>query len=942
MSFLFFGSGAGNTMQLPDAQFQVPPNLGRIIPIGIISAVIIGALFFLNWFLGVYTDWLWFGNLGYQGVFRTILLTRAELFIGGAIVFALIAGLNIYLTYLVGRGPQVAPLPEETLRLIRPLALWGGIFIIGIAAFIFGGALASRWEIVLGFLNSTPFINSTIDPPQVLADPQFGQTVEFFVFKLPFYHLIQGWLLGATVVSLILSLGMYFVHFSLRGAVFTFTTPVRVHASILGALALIALAWGYWLDVYDLVYSDSGAVVGATYADVVARVPALRALMVVVVLGAFILLANAFFVRGLKLITGVGILWLGANILLTGIYPSAVQRLQVDPNELRREAPYIGYNIANTRAGFGLDRVVEKDYSLAGDGNITKALADRNQDTINDIRLWDHRPFRSLLNQIQVFRLYYNFPNADSDRYLIGEGADARVRQVMLGTRELDTNNLPDEAQTWVNRKLQFTHGYGAVMAPVTEFTEEGEPVFFLGDIPPSIPPAGIDRLERPEVYYGESREDFVIVNSNQKELDYAPTEGSPVYTQYAGDGGVPLKNFFRRIAYAWEFKDFNILISGEIRSVSRIQYRRHVQERVATVAPFLQLDSDPYIVVSEGRLFWIQDAYTVTKHYPYSTPQDTALGQFNYIRNSVKVVLDVYHGSLDFYVSEPDDALIRTYDKIFPVLLKPLDQMPADLHSHIRYPMDLFGIQSQQYLTYHMTDITEFFNKEDQWAVSEEIYRGTFQPLEPYYLNMRLPDEEKEEFVLLLPFTPQDKDNMVGWLAARSDGEQYGKLVSFSFPKGVQVDGPRQVEGRIEVDPDITKEFTLLCEAGAGCIRGNLLVIPMEDRILYAEPLYLQAGSLALPQLKRVILADQGRVVMEETLGEAIAALVLGSEEPDSPSGKIVDPGAPSSTIVSPSDIIGTAKKKIGEITEVLKSLQEQLGELRETFGKLEEGKTQ
>ena len=937
MSFLFFGSGGGGVVQPPDDQFQVPPNLGPMVRWGAIAAGVIGILVLLNWFLGIYTDFLWFENIGYRSIYRTILVTRVELFIGGSLLFALIAGINIYLTYRFGRGPQVVPLPDETLRMIRPLALWGAVFVIGVTALIFGGALAGRWETVLGFLNSTPFLDSSQDPPAVLTDPQFGRSIEFFVFKLPLYHLIQGWLLGAIIVSLLFSLGMYFVHFSLRGAVFTFTNPVRVHASVLGALALLILAWGYWLDVYDLVYSASGSVVGATYTDVHARVPALRALMVVVSLGALILLANAFYVRGLRLIIGVGILWLGANILLTGLYPSAVQRFQVNPNELRRETPYIEYNIANTRAGFGLDRVVEEDYSLAGDGNITDSLVDRNRDTINDIRLWDHRPFRSLLNQIQVFRLYYTFPNADSDRYLVGEGDEARVRQVMLGTRELDTTNLPPLAQSWVNRKLQFTHGYGAVMAPVTEFTEEGEPNFFIGDIPPSKPPAGISALERPEVYYGESREDFVIVNSNQEELDYAPTEGDPVYTQYQGRGGIPLKNFFRRIAYAWEFRDFNILISGEVKAESRIQYRRQVEERIETVTPFLSLDADPYIVVSEGRLFWIQDAYTVTDRYPYSTPQDTTLGRFNYIRNSVKVVLDVYHGDLDFYITEPEDALILTLDGIFPDFFKPLDEMPTDLRRHIRYPMDLFSIQAEQYLTYHMTDPTEFFNKEDQWGISEEFFRDSFQPLEPYYLNMRLPGEEEEEFVLLMPFTPRDRNNMVGWLAARSDGDQYGKLVSFSFPKGVQVDGPRQVEGRISVDPELTREFTLLCEAGAVCIRGNLLVIPLEDRILYAEPLYLQAGALALPQLKRVILADQGRVVMEPTLEEAVAALSLATPDQALPPTGTPSAGVPPTPPPTTTDLATAVQEEIGQITEAMDALQEQLRRLQESLERLQ-----
>ena len=928
MTSPFRGFGGSSFMPPTNGQSMVPPNLGPVIRLAALAGGIIVLLLLLNWFRNIYTNFLWFGNLGYSDVFRTILLTRVWLFLLGAGIFSAFAGINVFLTYRFGKPPAVAPLPDETLRLLRPATLIGASLVVLLAALIFGASAAGRWETILGFLNATTF---------GIVDPQFGRDIEFYVFKLPIFHLVQGWMLGAVVVSLLFSMGMYFVHFSLRGAVFTFTNPIRIHLSILGALILFILAWGYWLDVFDLVFSSAGAVVGATYTDVSARMPALRILMAVVALGGIILLANAFIFRNVRLIVGIIILWLGALIILNGLLPSVVQRIQVNPNELRREAPYIERNIEMTRAAFGLDRIEERNYPLAPGAAVTQSLVSANRETVDNIRLWDYRPFRSLVNQIQFHRLYYTFPNADVDRYLIEENGETRMRQVMLATRELDADNLPEEAQNWVNRKLQFTHGYGAVMAPVTEVTEEGRPVFFLKDIPPDD---SVIALERPEVYYGESREEFVIVNSNQAELDFEPEVGDPIYQAYEGSGGVQLSSFFRRVAYALQFRDFNVLISGEINSQSRVQYHRTIAERILTVAPFLILDSDPYIVISEGRLFWIQDAYTTTDRYPYSTPFQ---GQINYIRNSVKVVLDVYNGDLDFYVAEPEDPLIITKQKIFPVLFKPLDAMPPDLRTHIRYPQDLFSIQAEQYLTYHMTDPTEFFNKADQWSVPQELLRGTFQPMESYFLNMRLPGEKRDEFVLLLPFTPKDRENMVGWLAARSDGEEYGKLVSFAFPKGIEINGPAQVEKRISQDFEIKQQLTLLCPEGGevSCIRGNLLVIPMEEdegdnRILYAEPLYLQVetGDRTFPELKRVILADGSQVAMEGTLDQAIAALT-GEERPL--------PAAPPSGAAQPADrptgdLADALRRELTGVNAAFESLQRQITELQRALRDLQD----
>lgn len=905
----------------PNIDVNLPSNIRSIVKWAALGGTIVLLLFLANWLAHIYTDILWFSNIDYGSVFTTILSTRIWLFLLGAAIFGLISGINVLLTYRFGGGPEVSPMSGDSLRLLTTLLRVGSILIVLLGSIAFGVVLSGRWETFLGFLNSTSFS---------LNDPQFNRDIEFYVFRLPIFHFIQRVLLAAIALSITMIVGMYFLHFSLRGAVFTLTKPVRAHISILGVILLILFALGYYLSIFDLVFSQGGAVFGATYADVHARVNAFRIVVAVILAGAGLLIINMFVGLGTRLILAAVGLCVGAAVLIGLVYPLLIQRVVVNPNELRRETPFIARNIEFTQVGFGLDRIEAKDYPLATGESLSSDMIEQNMATVNDIRLWDHRPFRSILNQIQFFRLYYTFPNVDVDRYMIEKDGKTRLRQVMLGTRELDPDNLPEEAQSWINRKLQFTHGYGAVVSPVTEFTREGSPTFFVQDMPPT---QDIIPLDRPEVYYGEISENFVIVNSNQPELDFAPTAGEPVYTSYQGSGGVALSGLFRRLVYAWQFRDPNILISGEINRESRIQYKRQVQERIAKIAPFLMLDADPYIVLDQGKLFWIQDAYTFTKQFPYSTPLETDGKEINYIRNSVKVVLGAYSGQPSFYVIEPSDPMIRTYRKIFPDLFKDFDQMPPGLQTHIRYPQDLFGIQSRQYLIYHMTDPTEFFNKEDQWSIPNEFLQGSFEEMQSYFLNMRLPGEEQQEFVQLLPFTPSNKENMVGWLAARSDGVNYGKLVSYAFPKGVTIFGPAQVEARISNDQDIKQFFALVCSGEASCIRGNLLVIPMEDstgkkQILYAEPLYLQATGIAFPELKKVILADSTDVVMEDTLALAIKSLTEQSYLPLD-----VDKISTSDEQTSQSTLqraVSNLVKALGSITDQFSVLQEAVTELQ------------
>jgi hypothetical protein len=472
---------------------------------------------------------------------------------------------------------------------------------------------------------------------------------------------------------------------------------------------------------------------------------------------------------------------------------------------------------------------------------------------------------------------------------------------------------LAGQAQTWVTRRLQFTHGYGIALSPVNEVSAEGLPILLVKD----IPPVGDFNIERPQIYFGEKTNQYIIVRTKTQEFDY-PTGTENVYGHYQGEGGVSLDSFLRRLVYAWQLGDFNILISGELTHESKVLYYRNIRERVNHLAPFLELDSDPYLVVMEGRLFWIQDAYTTTDRYPYAEPLS---GGINYIRNSVKVVIDAYNGSVTFYVTEPEDALIRTYQAIFPRLFVPIEQMPESLRVHLRYPEDMFSIQASVYQSYHMRDVRVFYNKEDLWSKPKEVYAGKEQPVEPYYVIMNLPGEEKDEFLLMLPFTPANKNNTIGWMAARSDGDNYGKLLAYHFPKERLVYGPSQIENRIGQDTVITEQLALWSRGGSRVIRGNLLLIPLGKSILYVEPVFLQAEAGGLPELKRVIVAAGEQIAMEPTLEESLAA-IFGTEVP--PTEPVVKPPIPTEPTVKPPVPAEPEKLIAADIADLIEEAQQ------------------
>ncbi|MBN1857228.1 MAG: UPF0182 family protein [Dehalococcoidia bacterium] len=826
----------------------------------------------------IYTEWLWFSSLGYQSVYAKIIGTRVVLFFAAAIAFAVLFAGNIVIASRLAPKQAAAASMQSTIPFLHQ---FGRVAVITMTVFlsvIFGLAAQANWEVVLRFLNGQTF-GST--------DPVFFRDVGFYVFSLPFLSLIRGWLMTAVTFSLLAAVAVYAIAYSVQKKAFDNSRPVLVHGGILiiGIAALAAMS--YWLGIWDLVYSPRGAVLGAGYTDMNAQLPAQWALLITTLLLGVLELLALIKKRLRWAAYGIG-LWVVLSIVVGQVIPGLMQRLQVEPNELQLEAPYIKYNIEATRHAFGLDKIEEQDY-LADPMPTTQDILD-NELTIRNIRLWDHRPLLDTYNQIQSIRTYYDFLDIDVDRYMV----DSEYRQVMLAARELSKEKLPSEAQTWVNQKLQFTHGYGIAMSPVNEVSPEGGlPVLWVQD----IPPAGIFDFSRPQIYFGEKTNDYVIVGAEGQEFDY-PMGDSNVYGSYEGTGGVPVGSLLRRALYAWEFSDFNILISGQMTGDSRLLYHRNIRERVSQVAPFLSVDVDPYIVTIDGRLVWVVDCYTTSTRYPYSEPLSSGV---NYIRNSVKAVVDAYDGTVDFYVVDTEDPILSTYDAIFPGLFQPLDAMSEELRAHLRYPLDMFDIQASVYRSYHMQDPRVFYNKEDLWAVPKQVYSGSEELLEPYYIIMRLPEMDTEEFLLMLPFTPANKNNAIGWLAARCDGENYGRLIVYQYPKERLIYGPSQIENRIQQNTEITEQLALWSRGGSRVIRGNLLVIPIADSNVYVESVFLQADAGGLPELKRVIVAAGDEIAMSPTLAESLAAVFgadVGGGQPLPP----VAPGVPGQEI--PDDV--------------------------------------
>ncbi len=811
-------------------------------------------LILFNTVLGFYTDWLWYDSLVLTSVFLTRIGASLGLFAAGAVAFWLIFVFNVLLVRRLNpQGLADTPLMEAMQAVgvrLTPIILLAGAFF----AFFMGTGASSAWEELLLYFNQQPF---------GMTDPIFDRDVSFFLFTLPIWQFLRGWLMTAFVITLIgtgLASGIGWKGWSAPA-------PVRAHLSVLGALVLLLIAWQYRLDALGLVYSHRGAVFGAGYTDVHAQLPALNILVFVTIFAALLLLINVFLQQAWRAIVVVIVGWIAISALAGNIYPNLVQRFQVNPNEFTREREYIGHNIEFTRAAFGLDIIVNENFDAESELTAEELLS--QPDTIRNIRLWDYRPLLQTYNQVQALRQQYQFTDIDIDRYEI----EGERRQLMLSARELIPEQLEQPAQTWVNRKLVYTHGYGVAASPVAEITPDGLPTFVLQDLPVQ----GILEVTRPQIYFGERTNEYVIVKTATEEFDYPRGEGGNVFTTFEGDSGIPIGGFLPRLAFAIQFADVNLFISQELTSESQILWRRNILQRTREVAPFLRFDSDPYIVVGgDGHLYWFLDAYTVSGRFPYSEPSEfgtrTVPAGFNYIRNPVKIIIDAYTGKMDFYLVEPDEPIAAAYARIFPDLFTPFEEMPEDLNAHIRYPNDLFSIQASVFRTYQMTEPTDFYNREDVWAWPEEIFDNQSRPMEPYYVLMELPGNDELDFIQILPFTPANRENMIAWLAAQNDPDKYGEMLVYRFGKDSLVFGPKQIEARIDQDPVISSQLSLWNQQGSQVIRGNLLVIPIGESLLYVEPLYIQAATGKIPELKRVILATSERVVMAENLGLALA----------------------------------------------------------------------
>ncbi|MGI6548789.1 MAG: UPF0182 family protein [Syntrophomonadales bacterium] len=821
----------------------------------IIAAAIILAV--ISSISKLYVDWLWFGSLSFDGVFKTTLFTKWGL---GILVFLIAFGFifaNLMLTrrYLNQRleftnedGREIIYDDEQPAwdAMLRS-ANTGLIFAVMsfLMALFVGYMAAEKWIVVQQYFHRVAFN---------LNDPIFNRDIGFYVFDLQFYQILYNLFMPILIFSVFAVGVVYLLMATFRLIDFDLKELnwPKAHLIVILGLIFLCKSWGYKLASYGILYSSSGVLYGAGYTDVHARLMAYKILMIVTLIVAAVLILNLVIKRMNWVLVSLG-LWVGVAVIFGSVYPAVVQKLSVEPNEFNREKPYIENNIKYTRAAYKLNEVESKPYEMTYD--LTWDDLQNNQATIENVRLWDWAPLKTTLQAIQEIRPYYKFHDIDIDRYII----DGRYRQVMLAPRELSQENTP---KTWVNQRLEYTHGYGLTMSPVNEVAQEGLPVMFIKDIPPR---SSVDvKVERPEVYFGEEPSSYVVVNSQTPEFDY-PMGSTNARSTYQEDSGIKMGSLVKRLIFAGVLGDYRLLISSQIEADSQLLIYRNIMERVKKIAPFLQYDNDPYIVLNDdGKLYWMMDAYTTSENYPYSEPFE---GRKNYIRNSVKVVIDAYTGKTTFYIADNQDPLIRSLDRVFPSLLQPLDKMPEGLKSHIRYPEDMFSIQANMYSLYHMTDPSVFYNKEDRWNIPQEIVGEKPEQVQPYYIIMQLPDEDEPEYILMLPFTPNTKQNMVGWMCARSDGENYGRLKVYDFSKQELIYGPMQIESRIDQNSEVSEQMTLWSQKGSSVYRGNLIVIPIENSMLYVEPIYLQAEQSRIPELRRVIVVYGDTVVMEPTL---------------------------------------------------------------------------
>jgi uncharacterized membrane protein (UPF0182 family) len=855
--------------------------------------VIAALLAFSGSLVHLVTEAWWFASVNLEAVFWTRVKWQLGLGIATFAIYALALGANYRLAQRLTRDRSYQFLTRYTnVDAREQMARLPGLVSIGLIFVLsFGAALrsAAAWETVLKFLNPTPFDT---------VDPIFERDLSFYIFRLPLLQGIQDNLLGLLIWCLLIAITVYGLKGEIRperGWKYFLTGEAKAHLCLLLAGVALLLAAGFWLERYSLLYSDVGVVFGAGYTDVHARLQAYW-LMSFVTVSVAILFLLAIWRSGFSLPSFGIILYLGVLVLTDGLYPWFQQNFVVEPNELALESPYIEHNITFSRRAYSLDDVVTQPFPA--ETNIDRAALSANQSTVDNIRLWDYQPLLSTYRQLQEIRLYYRFLDADIDRYTL----NGDYRQVMISAREMSADQLPTEAQTWINQQLKYTHGFGVVMSPVNQVTSDGLPELFIRNVPPV---STVDlELEEPRIYYGEDTSQYIFTGASTDEFDFPQGDTNATY-RYQGEGGVAMGSFLRRLAFAFDLSNLRILISNYFTADTRIHYHRLIQDRIRHIAPFLAFDGDPYIAIIDGRLKWIIDAYTTSNRYPYSEPlsrspqiasiirndnlASLARNDINYIQDSVKVFVDAYDGSVEFFALDEQEPILATYQKIFPGLFLPGATMPTNYRQHLRYPHDFFTIQAQMYRAYHMENPEVFYNREDLWRFPERQEEEATVPMQPYYIIMRLPDFNGAEFLQILPFTPANKDNMIAWMAGGSDGENYGRLLLYEFPKQELIYGPSQIEARIDQTPEISEQLTLWSQQGSRVIRGNLTVIPIEESLLYVEPIYLRAEQGELPELARVIVAYGDDIVMRETLeqslevifGEATAEATAPAAEP-------------------------------------------------------------
>ncbi len=879
-----------------------------------------------------FTNYLWFDSVELNSVWVKILLTKASLVGATSLIAFIFIFTNLRLAVRATPVMDIFESFESQDPLSRFRAWTNERFLryrllgtIGLSLFLGAGA-SQLWEQVLLFLNQKSF---------GITDPIFNTDVSSFVFGLPLYRLFVSWGFQLVVFTSLIIILFFIATGALQlrqGSLPEVSSGAKTHLSVLLAFIAVLKAFAYRLDSMELLYSPRGKVFGASYTDVVAHLPALNLLILISLFGAVLLLVNIKRRGWLLPVTAIS-LWLAVSIIVGGLVPAAIQRFRVIPDELNKELPYVENHIDYTRLAYGLDAIEEKSFEASP--NLNKENISNNQQTVDNIRLWDPTVLAETYSQLQEIRAYYALDEVDVDRYKI----NGELTQVMVAARELDQTNLP--AVGWVNERLQYTHGFGVVFSPANNVASQGQPDFYVKGVPATTTVSELE-IEQPRIYFGESADsiEYVVVNSLQEEVDYPlSTEGQSVaYTNYSGDGGVNIGSFFKRLGFSLRYSELNLLISNQLSDDSKLIMERNIVSRVKKAAPFLYTDNDPYLALIDGGLFWIIDMYTLSDKYPYAQPADTRRinensglpMNFNYLRNSVKAVVNAYDGTMDFYVVDDKDPIIQSYQDIFPSLFSSEGDMSSELLDHIRYPEDLFTIQSDMYRDYHMTDPKVFYADEDPWVIPSDssttprvaTLRGEFteigfKPMLPYYLLMSLPGETDLSYLIFQPFNPENRPNMQSFLVADADPENYGQLIDFRLPKGEFVDGPSQVATRINQDPDISQIFTLLDQQGSSVIKGNLFVVPIDQSVLYYQPIYLQGEQNPLPEFKFVVVVFQDKIIMKETLSEAIASIFGESTISDS---------VEESEDESPLDILAKA-------TEAFESAQEEL--LKGNLGK-------